>query len=162
MNKNLQISNTTTSSVVESLVYEVLSKIPSYTGPTGPVANQGILTSEGIMLSSIIPESNNLYDIGNEVSKLGKVYTKKMVVDNLEIEKISGHLNLPAGSMIGNVSVGTIKINGKKTNVSELPVVGVLEGDSYLIESNLWVYSSDNNWVDIGVIEGPQGSKVYT
>ncbi|MGL5244090.1 MAG: phage upper tail fiber protein, partial [Sarcina sp.] len=51
-----------------------------------------------------------------------------------------------------------INILGSKDNVSQLPVTGKI-GDGYLINGDLYVWSSNNNWTNVGNIKGPKGDQ---
>lgn len=53
----------------------------------------------------------------------------------------------------------SFRILGSKNDPSELPQDGNKEGDGYLIQGNLWVWSG-TEWNDAGVIQGPAGQSV--
>lgn len=49
----------------------------------------------------------------------------------------------------------SVNIKGELNNIEELPTVAN-NGDGYIVNGNLWVYT-DNNWINAGAIKGPQG-----
>ena len=53
----------------------------------------------------------------------------------------------------------SFRILGSKNDPSELPQDGNKEGDGYLIQGHLWVWSG-TEWNDAGVIQGPAGQSV--
>lgn len=53
----------------------------------------------------------------------------------------------------------SFRILGSKNDESELPQEGNKEGDGYLIQGHLWVWSG-TEWNDAGVIQGPAGQSV--
>lgn len=53
----------------------------------------------------------------------------------------------------------SFRILGSKNDESELPQEGNNEGDGYLIQGHLWVWSG-TEWYDAGVIQGPAGQSV--
>lgn len=53
----------------------------------------------------------------------------------------------------------SFRILGSKNDESELPQEGNNEGDGYLIQGHLWVWSG-TEWNDAGVIQGPAGQSV--
>ena len=155
-NFDFTLNNSLTESTIDNLVYDVISKIPSLTGPTGPVANVGILTTDGILLSDITPETTNTFNLGSSSFQFNGIYSNTIYINNIPINSSGGTIQLPAGTMVGGVPMFTIRIIGQKNFVSELPLSATL-GDAYLIDANLWVYNSSNVWVDIGSIRGPAG-----
>ena len=72
---SFQIRNTFLESVIENIVYTYLSRIQSLTGPTGPVANNGILTSDGVLHQSIYPYADNILDLGSTSYNFNEIYT---------------------------------------------------------------------------------------
>lgn len=49
----------------------------------------------------------------------------------------------------------SVNIKGELNTTEELPT-GANNGDGYIINGDLWVYT-DNNWINAGAIKGPQG-----
>ena len=158
---SFQIKNTTLEDLVDLVAYNYISQIQSLTGPTGPVANQGVLDSNGILLSSITPDTNNVYNLGSSSSEFANIYTQTIYIGDQPITSSGGIFQLPAGTMIGNVSIGTIKIIGTLANSGQLPITANI-GDAYIIMGALYVYNASNLWVSIGSIQGPQGLKGIT
>ena len=54
----------------------------------------------------------------------------------------------------------SFKILGSKNDESELPQSGNSIGDSYLINGDLWVWTAENVWKNVGNIQGPAGESV--
>lgn len=52
----------------------------------------------------------------------------------------------------------SIKILGKLNSEDELPLTGNI-GDAYVIGLNIWVWSKNNNWINVGDFKGPKGDK---
>ena len=52
----------------------------------------------------------------------------------------------------------SIKILGKLNSEDELPPTGNI-GDAYVIGLNIWVWSKNNNWINVGDFKGPKGDK---
>lgn len=51
----------------------------------------------------------------------------------------------------------SVKILGKVNNESELPQEGNNIGDAYIIGLNIWVFSKNNSWINVGEFVGPKG-----
>ena len=153
---SFQIHNTITEQIIENLVFNYINRIYSLTGPTGPTANPGVLTYNGTLLANIIPYENNVLNLGSENYNFQKIYTNTISINGITIDTENNVINLPAGTLIGGVSVGTIKILGQLNNSSLLPVTAE-PGDAYVIETSLWVYSNDNTWIQICAVKGPPG-----
>ena len=52
----------------------------------------------------------------------------------------------------------SIKILGKLNSEDELPPTGNI-GDAYIIGLSIWVWSKNNNWINVGDFKGPKGDK---
>lgn len=52
----------------------------------------------------------------------------------------------------------SIKILGKLNSEDELPLTGNI-GDAYVIGLNIWVWSKNNSWINVGDFKGPKGDK---
>lgn len=52
----------------------------------------------------------------------------------------------------------SIKILGKLNSEDELPPAGNI-GDAYIIGLSIWVWSKNNNWINVGDFKGPKGDK---
>lgn len=52
----------------------------------------------------------------------------------------------------------SIKILGKLNSEDELPPIGNI-GDAYIIGLSIWVWSKNNNWINVGDFKGPKGDK---
>ena len=52
----------------------------------------------------------------------------------------------------------SIKILGKLNSEDELPLTGNI-GDAYVIGLSIWVWSKNNNWINVGDFKGPKGDK---
>ena len=53
----------------------------------------------------------------------------------------------------------SINLLGSVATVGDLPPTGVVAGDAYIVEAdgNLYVYDDENNWNNVGQIQGPTG-----
>lgn len=52
----------------------------------------------------------------------------------------------------------SVTIIGTLPDVGDLPMVGNTVGDGYLIDGDLWVWTVDLEWVNVGTIQGPPGA----
>lgn len=52
-----------------------------------------------------------------------------------------------------------VTILGTLDDPSELPVSGNTVGDAYLIDGDLWVWTEEESWENVGPIQGPQGEQ---
>ena len=54
----------------------------------------------------------------------------------------------------------SINLLGSVATVGDLPPTGVVAGDAYIVEAdgNLYVYDDQNNWNNVGQIQGPTGA----
>ncbi len=158
---SFRLNDTVLEQIIQRVEYDVIRNIQSLTGPTGPIANYGILTQDGTLLDDIIPSQDNLYSLGSSSFQFNNIYSNTVYINNQPISVVDNVLQLPSGTLIGGVAIGTIKILGIKNDPSELPVSADI-GDAYIIGNNLWVYSTSLVWVNIGSIVGPQGQQGIT
>ena len=64
----------------------------------------------------------------------------------------------PQGPKGDNGSDGkSVQILGSYTDISSLPSKASV-GDGYLVNGDLYVYSADSKWTDVGKVQGPQGA----
>lgn len=54
----------------------------------------------------------------------------------------------------------SFKILGSKNDESELPQEGNQVGDAYLINGDMWVWTEEGSWKNVGNIQGPAGESV--
>ena len=54
----------------------------------------------------------------------------------------------------------SFKILGSKNDESELPQEGNQVGDAYLINGDIWVWTEEGSWKNVGNIQGPAGESV--
>lgn len=78
------------------------------------------------------------------------------------ISAVGTSVDLPSGSTIAGVAIGSIKILGTKANNTALnAVVGMVAGDAYVLLDvspyHLWAYTG-SAWVDIGAFQGAAGT----
>ena len=52
---------------------------------------------------------------------------------------------------------GGVTIKGELADPAELPTEGNETNDAYLIHGQLWVWSTEGEWLDAGSIQGPEG-----
>ena len=154
---SFKVNNAFLESVVEKVMYDLFNNLYSLTGPTGATANTGVLLADGTLIHSITPNVDNSYDLGATGFGFRNIYTNTIYLNGIPIIAHDGIIELPAGSLVGGVTLGTIRIIGSVANSSLLPVSATI-GDAYLIDNNLWVYSESSTWVDIGPITGPEGT----
>ena len=119
------------------------------TGPQGPIGPKGE-AGESVTLnigSISIGDNPDVYDTGS-----GSNHILNFVIP----EGIPG----PKGDKGDKGNDGTsVSILGSYDSVAEL----ILEhpngntGDSYLVEDNLYVWTTNNSWKNVGVIRGPKG-----
>jgi len=116
---SFRINDTTLEQIIERVEYEVIRKIPSLTGPTGPVANEGVLLADGTLINNIIPAENNFYSLGSSSSQFSKIYTHTIYINGKQIStNINNVIELQEGNMKDVGAIGTIKILGSKSNPS--------------------------------------------
>lgn len=116
--------------------YAPISVLSGITGPTGPTG--GI---DNIIRNSIIPDIDNIYELGSLTKQFRTVYigSNTVFVGGVPISSTGGStIILPTNTAIDGVPIGTIKISGVLNNTSELPTNAVV-GDSYIIGIELWV-----------------------
>jgi hypothetical protein len=118
-----------------------------------------ILRTGGINIGSSTEPFANLY-VGNILMSNDSI----LQLGNANITSSGNKIDLPAGSTIGGVTAGMIKINGSLPNASFLPQKNTEVGDSFMVNNNLWVCSSTNPttvWTNLGTIgiQGPQGAQ---
>jgi hypothetical protein len=78
------------------------------------------------------------------------------------VSAVGTSVDLPAGSTIAGVAIGSIKVLGTKANNTALnAVVGMVAGDAYVLLDvtpyHLWSYTG-SAWVDIGAFQGAAGT----
>jgi len=155
---SFKINDTTLETIIERVQYEVIRLIPSLTGPTGPIANVGVLLEDGTLIKDIIPDENSIYSLGTPSLEFSNIYSRTVYINGIPITSDGNIIELPAGTLIGGVTIGTIKILGEKSSPAQLPTPATV-GDAYIISDNLWVYTSYLSWTNIGKIAGPRTSR---
>ena len=141
-----KVQNVKEYETIEQVVYKVLRRIPFATGPTGP-GSISIIDSNGVLIKTIIPETNNNIDIGSTGLALHSLNGYNFVFDNsgsIFLGQTGDVIDMTYGSTIGNIPPGSILIKGTLSNQSDLPVSGNNPGDAYIIPpgNNLWIYIS--------------------
>jgi hypothetical protein len=126
-------------------------------GPTGNFS--------GLLNQSIIPDEDNVYDLGSFNKEFKHLYlgSNSIFIDGIPINSNNKVITLESGTLIDNVNVENLTIKGCLNNVQELEnITTALIGDSYIIGQNIWSCivnnpTTLNEWVDIGLIKGPMG-----
>ena len=155
-----KVQNVREQETIEQVVYRVLTRIPFATGPTG-ARSISIINSNGVLSKTIIPETNNI-DIGTNELALNSLNGYNFVFDNsgsIFLAQTGDAIDMTSGSTIGGVVPGSIIIKGTLSNSSDLPSSGNNPGDGYMISpgNNLWIFTIDDGWVQIGDISGDIG-----
>jgi hypothetical protein len=105
-----------------------------------------------------------------EISPTGqlKVNSITSLTGNLVLNATGGNVQLPVGTTVGGVAIGTISIQGIEEEVGDLPTTGNTVGDAYVVENvigggpstfHLW---NGTLWRNIGNFQGPAGQGVPT
>jgi acetyltransferase-like isoleucine patch superfamily enzyme len=132
---SFKINDTLLEQINERVKYEILPLIPSLTGATGPIANYGVLSSTGTLINNIIPKIDNTYSLGSFSNQFNNIFTNTVYINNIPLSVVNNSIELPSGTMIEGVTIGTILILGTKDNSSLLPVSANI-GDAYIIGNN--------------------------
>ena len=119
--------------------------------------------------ADIIPDATIEYSLGTPTYRFKELYlhSGSLHLGEAVISSLNNIVNLPVGTTVGGVVVGTIVIKGAADYVSDLPTSGNTSGDAYIVtnrdssgnvlgNSNMWVYTV-NGFVDVGVVQGPVG-----
>ncbi len=139
----------------------ILSSITGPIGPTGPQGVQGLQGEEG-------PQGpqGEKGDIGPQGPQGPIGPTGPQGVQGLQGEEGPQGPQGEKGDIGPQGPTGdagtSVTILGSYSTLSELQQKhpNGSPGDSYLVDSNLYVWSNENRkWVDVGVIKGPQGSQ---
>ena len=168
------------------------------TGPTGPIGPAS-WSALGQLDASITLAEDNTYSIGEAGIELQHIYSREgnfdslfannefiaqtLTIGNSTISYIPdnpGALQLAAGTTIGGVNPGTVRILGSANAIAELPTSNVSVGDGYIISPNLWVAAQQTSgvptgatgswsgtggtglYVNVGPVEGPRGAQGVT
>jgi hypothetical protein len=135
-------------------------------GPSGPDTVTNNLTVNGNVLSSLVPDVDNTYDLGASGLRFRSLYvggTNTIYIGEAAISAA------PSGGsiLVNGVNPATIKILGTGSDTSFLTSrTGVTAGDGYIIGLDLYVAtpaavsnpSTIGNWVNTGPIRGPEGA----
>jgi hypothetical protein len=97
-----------------------------------------------------------------------KVDSIRSVTTNADLNILNngtGIVNLPAGTKVGGVAIGSLVIKGTVAdNTALLAISAPSLGDTYLVLSpsptHLWAYNASATWVDLGEFQGPTGQGV--
>ena len=109
--------------------------------------------------SSIIPTADVTYDLGSLTNRFKDLYLSgsTIVLGNASISAVGSAVQLPVGSTLGGVPIGSITILGSVATSASLPG-SATAGDGYIAvdTGNLWVYDGAT-FIDLGTIQGPAG-----
>ena len=102
-------------------------------------------------------------DLGGNYIKDGVVTLIALSGSDLNLTP-TGIVNLPAGSKVGGVTIGSLSVKGTVADYTALTaIVSPASGDAYVVldptPTHLWVWNS-TSWVDLGQFQGPSGSGV--
>jgi len=97
-----------------------------------------------------------------------KVDSIRSVTTNADLNILNngtGIVNLPAGTKVGGVAIGSLVIKGTVADNTALLAISTPSlGDTYLVLSpsptHLWAYNASATWVDLGEFQGPTGQGV--
>ena len=124
--------------------------------------SNGSVNLNGTVKGNIVPDSNETYDLGSATYKFRDLYLSGTTI-NLGSSTISADGNaiaLPAGSTIGGINVGTLTLKGAVAAVGDLPANNNTLGDAYVVTNfnpDKLYFWDENQWVDLGSFQGPQG-----
>ena len=109
--------------------------------------------------SNIIPTTDVTYNLGSLTNRFKDLYLSgsTIVLGSASISAVGSTVQLPVGSTLGGVPIGSITILGSVVNSASLPG-SATAGDGYLTQDNghLWVWDGAA-FVDLGAIQGPAG-----
>jgi hypothetical protein len=109
--------------------------------------------------SNIIPTADVTYDLGSLTNRFKDLYLSgsTIVLGNASISAVGSAVQLPVGSTLGGVPIGSITILGSVATSASLPG-SATAGDGYIAvdTGNLWVYDGAT-FIDLGTIQGPAG-----
>jgi len=107
-----------------------------------------------------------------EISPTGqfKVNSITSLTGPLVISAAAGsNVQLPAGTTIGGVTIGTLNLQGAVNEVANLPPTGNTVGWAYIVlnvagggPASLSIWTGGGGWLDVGDIQGPVGQGVPT
>ena len=128
-----------------------------------------IINIEGIVSNSLVPDTNEIYDLGSNSKRFKDLYlsAKTLHIGNSSISATEENaINLPSSSTINNGQIGGITIKGLVPNESALTnLTEVSSGDTYIAEDTHYGYIAkiDNadtlsDWLNISSIEGAIGT----
>jgi hypothetical protein len=116
----------------------------------------GSINLDGTIRSDLIPVANEVYDIGSPTSKFKDLYLSgsSLFLGDAQVTAVGTAVNLPAGSTIDGVAIGTGNGNG------EIIGDGVVQGSNYRIniigdDSSIILNSSTASITAPGGITGP-------
>ena len=140
--------------------------VDKYGRVTSAENGTGGLGSGSPITQNLIPGSKGL-TLGSKGNPWGEIFvsssTLNFVGTGNTVSSISanpaGGLNLPLGSTVDSMGIGSILIKGSRGSIADLPLpTSASEGDGYLVGQNLHV-STGSAWVDAGPVRGPAGLK---
>jgi hypothetical protein len=146
------------------------------TSALGPAASIGFAVegSPGANVPGKIQFATNngtAFGLRAELSPTGqfKVNSITSLSGNLILNATSGVVQLPAGTTIGGVTIGTLNLQGAVNEIANLPPTGNTVGHAYIVlnvadsgPASLAIWTGGGGWVDVGDIQGPPGEGVPT
>ena len=138
--------------------------------PGGVIVSGG--TNADVDLSAvdqhIIPAIDVTYDLGTETNRWRDLYLSgdTIKLGDASISATGDGISLPAGSTVGGVLIGSIRILGTVSSLLDLEaIIDPVAGDSYLVSffSPLRLFTYDGiQFNDLGEFQGPRGEQGYT
>ena len=139
--------------------------------PIIPSANIYDANGNLIITGDILPSANDQFNLGVTGAQWKNLHVgaNTIWVDGVPISSSNNKITLPLGTTIGEMTPGSILINGSLASSNDLVNVRTPfnSGTSYIIGNNLWVGITGvtgrsplpTDWQNIGPIVGPQGAQ---
>lgn len=159
--------------------YPDISLLPASNNQTGDcwIINEAMYVWDSaawVKVGQVGPSGKSAYELavaGGYVGTLPNWLLSLNGKDNFQLAKDSGfagNLDDWLASLVGprgqqgiqgiqgekGDPANAVTILGTYANSSELPPTGNVSGDAYYIGSNLWVWATSGEWVDVGQING--------
>lgn len=117
-------------------------------GPTGSSGNIGLIgptgTFGGTLFESIIPFQDNVVSLGSFSKKFKTIHADTIYAEentiflgNVPIKATNNTVELPPGTTVGGVPIGTLRILGVYVSISQVPTnpsEPYLTGDTFIIK----------------------------
>jgi hypothetical protein len=168
-NKDISVNfSPTKKSLYEISVDEDVIKIPIYKGYVLPGQNrlqvnfrEGEAFEQSPFLYWDIIESIDTEALSEETATEAEKILNSLfsLQDDLQSKVDSGYFIGPEGPRgPKGDSAQPLNFKGTKESITELPAEAAI-GDAYTVGTEVYVFSNDSIWINIGSIQGPQGEK---